>query len=201
MRRLLFAILILSTTGCESQTKKNQKMKGFTLNDSNIVYIETTNGKITIELYNEIAPKHSENFRKLAREGFYQNTTFHRVIPGFMIQGGDPNSKNEPREMHGTGGPGYTIDAEISATHDVGVIAAARQGDNVNPEKKSSGSQFYITVADAKFLDGQYTVFGKVLEGMDVAEKIVSAKRDSRDNPLEKIEILNVTVKSDGIKK
>ncbi|MDD8018980.1 MAG: peptidylprolyl isomerase [Bacteroidota bacterium] len=158
------------------------------------VIIETTLGSITIALNDSAAPKHSANFRKLAKEGYYDSTTFHRVIPGFMIQGGDPNSKNEDRSTHGIGGPSYKIDAEIGLTHDRGVIAAARQGDPVNPKRQSSGSQFYITVADAKFLDGQYSVFGKVIEGMDVADKIVAVPRDQRDNPLEKVMIKKVTV-------
>ncbi len=158
------------------------------------VVIETSLGNITIQLNDAAAPKHSANFRKLAKEGFYDSTTFHRVIPGFMIQGGDPNSKNADKNTHGMGGPEYRIDAEIGLTHERGVIAAARQGDQINPQRMSNGSQFYITVADAKFLDGQYSVFGKVVEGMDVADKIVAAPRDPRDNPLEKIMIKKVTV-------
>jgi peptidyl-prolyl cis-trans isomerase B (cyclophilin B) len=158
------------------------------------VVIETSLGNITIQLNDAAAPKHSANFRKLAKEGFYDSTTFHRVIPGFMIQGGDPNSKNADKSTHGMGGPEYRIDAEIGLTHERGVIAAARQGDQINPQRMSNGSQFYITVADAKFLDGQYSVFGKIVEGMDVADKIVSVPRDPRDNPLETILIKKVTV-------
>ncbi|MDP1677650.1 MAG: peptidylprolyl isomerase [Bacteroidota bacterium] len=158
------------------------------------VVVETSLGKITIQLNDSAAPKHSANFRKLAKEGFYDSTTFHRVIPGFMIQGGDPNSKNADRNSHGMGGPEYRIDAEIGLTHERGVIAAARQGDQINPQRMSNGSQFYITVTDAKFLDGQYSVFGKVLEGMDIADKIVAVPRDPRDNPLEKIIIKKVIV-------
>jgi cyclophilin family peptidyl-prolyl cis-trans isomerase len=159
-----------------------------------MVIIETTLGSITIALNDSAAPKHAENFRTLAREGYYDSTTFHRVIPGFMIQGGDPNSRNSDRRTHGMGGPEHRIDAEIGVTHDRGVIAAARQGDQVNPKRMSNGSQFYITVADAKFLDGQYSVFGKVVDGMDVADKIVAVPRDPRDNPLEKVMITTVRV-------
>ena len=179
-----------------TSTKKGKKavpvenvnpQKGF-------VVIETSLGNITIQLNDSAAPKHSANFRKLAKEGFYDSTTFHRVIPGFMIQGGDPNSKNADRNSHGMGGPEYRIDAEIGLTHERGVIAAARQADQINPKRMSNGSQFYITIADAKFLDGQYSVFGKVVEGMDVADKIVAVPRDPRDNPIEKVLIKKVTV-------
>lgn len=194
MKNILALVLIISLTSCNAQQKKiNQK--GFIVNDSSVCIIETTLGNITIQLYDEVAPKHSQNFKKLIKENYYNGTTFHRVIPGFMIQGGDPNSKNADKSTHGTGGPGYTIEAEIGESHDRGVIAAARQGDYVNPEKRSSGSQFYITVEDAKFLDGQYSVFGKVLEGMEVADKIVNVKRDGNDNPFEKVEIIKVRMK------
>lgn len=158
------------------------------------VILETTLGDIVIALNDSAAPKHSANFRKLAKEGFYEGTTFHRVIPGFMIQGGDPNSKDDDRSNDGMGGPPYKIDAEIGLSHKRGVIAAARQGDAVNPLRQSSGSQFYITVAEAKFLDGQYSVFGKVIKGLDVVDKIVAVPRDPRDNPIEKVVIKKVTV-------
>lgn len=158
------------------------------------VVIETTLGNITVQLNDSAAPKHSANFRKLAKEGYYDSTTFHRVIPNFMIQGGDPNSKAGERHTHGMGGPDYRIDAEIGLPHDRGVIAAARQGDQINPQRMSNGSQFYITVVPTTFLDGQYSVFGKVVEGMDVADKIVAVPRDPRDNPLEKVMIKKVTV-------
>ena len=192
----LFVILILTcfTQLAAQSTTKKDTSHVTTNQDSNKVTIETTKGKIVIELNEKAAPKHSANFRKLAREGYYEGTTFHRVIPGFMIQGGDPNSKDEDRSNDGMGGPEYRIDAEIGLSHDRGVIAAARQGDMVNPTRASNGSQFYITVADAKFLDGQYSVYGKVLEGMDVVDKIVSVKRDPRDNPFDRIVILKVSV-------
>lgn len=158
------------------------------------VVIETSLGSIVIALDDAAAPKHAANFRKLAKEGYYDSTTFHRVIPGFMIQGGDPNSKSGDRSTHGMGGPDYRVDAEIGLPHDRGVIAAARQANQVNPEMKSNGSQFYITVADAKFLDGQYSVFGRVVAGMETADRIVAVKRDMRDNPVEKVLIQRMTV-------
>ncbi len=157
--------------------------------ESNIVVFETGMGDITIELYPNDAPKHVENFKKLVKEGFYDGTTFHRVIPGFMIQGGDPNSKDNDKSNDGTGGPGYTIPAEIKRKHEKGSVAGARLGDAVNPKKESSGSQFYIVTGEASHLDGEYTVFGKVKQGMDVALKIENVKRDSRDNPIEKVTI------------
>jgi len=142
--------------------------------------ITTRLGTIKIKFFPEVAPKHVESMKKLIKDKFYDGTTFHRVIPGFMIQGGDPNSKDpNARHLHGTGGPGYHVPAEFNArSHKRGIVSMARAQD---PD--SAGSQFFICVADATFLDGQYTVFGEVVEGMDVADKIVAEPRDSRDNP------------------
>jgi cyclophilin family peptidyl-prolyl cis-trans isomerase len=193
---LCACLLFSSDLDAQKKSKNNLKGKKAVAEQSKKgwVIIETSLGAITIALNDSAAPKHSQNFRKLAKEGFYEGTTFHRVIPGFMIQGGDPNSKTDDRNSHGMGGPAYKIDAEIGLSHERGVIAAARQGDMVNPTRASNGSQFYITVAEAKFLDGQYSVFGKVVEGMNIADSITAAKRDQRDNPLEKILIKKVTV-------
>ena len=170
------------------------------MSDSNAVelgVIKTSLGEIVIRFLEDDAPEHTANFKKHAREGFYDGTAFHRVIPDFMIQGGDPNSRNANRSQHGTGGPDYTVPAEIGAKHVRGAVAAARTGDQVNPERRSSGSQFYITVADTPFLDGQYSVFGKVVDGMDVADKIVAVKRDSRDNPIEPLVMESVTIRTE----
>lgn len=146
-------------------------------------------GEIVIRFFPDLAPGHVKNFVKLSQEGFYNGTTFHRIIPGFMIQGGDPNSKNPDRSMHGMGGPGYKVKAEFnSRPHKRGIVSMARAND---PD--SAGSQFFICVADANFLDWQYTVFGEVISGMDVADKVVSMKRDGRDNPLERVE-MTVTI-------
>jgi peptidyl-prolyl cis-trans isomerase B (cyclophilin B) len=148
-------------------------------------------GEIVLQFYPDVAPNHVKNFLDLAGKKFYDGTTFHRVIPGFMIQGGDPNSKNPDRASHGMGGPGHHVKAEFnSKPHKRGVVSMARAND---PD--SAGSQFFICVADAHFLDWQYTAFGEVVSGMEVADKIVSVKRDGRDNPLERIEIA-VTVTS-----
>jgi peptidyl-prolyl cis-trans isomerase B (cyclophilin B) len=146
-------------------------------------------GEIVVKFYPSVAPGHVKNFTDLARKGFYNGTTFHRVIPGFMIQGGDPNSKSADRSSHGMGGPGYKIKAEFNSTpHKRGVLSMARSND---PD--SAGSQFFICVSDANFLDWQYTAFGEVVSGIDVADKVVNMKRDGRDNPLERIE-MTVTV-------
>jgi peptidyl-prolyl cis-trans isomerase B (cyclophilin B) len=147
--------------------------------------IETSKGEIEIEFLPDKAPGHVDNFLKLARKGFYDGTTFHRVIPGFMIQGGCPNTKEGASGAPGTGGPGYNIDAEFNdTTHSRGVVSMARAQD-----PNSAGSQFFVCVADSKFLDGQYSAFGKVVRGMEVADAIVSAPRDARDNPDERIEM------------
>jgi len=149
--------------------------------------IETKFGEIELEFLNEKAPGHVKNFMDLARKGFYDGTTFHRVIPGFMIQGGDPNTKDTkaPRSQHGTGGPGYNIKAEFNDTpHTRGVLSMARAN-----EPNSAGCQFFIVVKDSGFLDRQYTAFGRVVRGIEVADQIVNAPRDGRDNPNERIDM------------
>jgi cyclophilin family peptidyl-prolyl cis-trans isomerase len=155
-----------------------------------VAVIETTKGTIEITFMDDKAPGHVKNFKDLANKKFYDGTTFHRVIPGFMIQGGDPNSKSPDKSSHGTGGPGYSIKAEFNdVSHKRGIVSMARSSD-----PNSAGSQFYIVVKDSAFLDGQYTVFGKVIKGMDVVDQIVNAPRDRRDNPNERIEMKRVTI-------
>jgi len=150
-----------------------------------IAVIETKFGKIEMELFADKAPGHVKNFKDLAKTGFYDGTIFHRVIPGFMIQGGDPNTKSDDRATHGMGGPGHSINAEFNDTlHKRGILSMAR---SQNPN--SAGSQFFIVVKKSSFLDGKYTAFGKVLSGMAVADQIVNAPRDKRDNPDERIEM------------
>ncbi len=147
--------------------------------------IETKFGNITLKFFPEAAPGHVKNFIDLAKKGFYDKTTFHRVIPGFMIQGGDPNSKNPDKRTHGTGGPGYTIKAEFNdRPHKQGTLSMAR---SQSPD--SAGSQFFICVKDSSFLDRQYTVFGEVESGMEVADKIAAQPKDQNDNPNERIEM------------
>ncbi|MCE0498651.1 MAG: peptidylprolyl isomerase [Methylacidiphilales bacterium] len=157
--------------------------------EEQVVIIDTTLGRIVIETDDSAAPKTSENFRKLAADGFYNHTIFHRVIPHFIIQGGDPNSLSEDRSIQGKGGPGYTLPPEIKLKHDRGAVAMARSPDSVNPRRESNGSQFYICVVDCPSLDDQYTVFGHVIKGMDVVEAIANQARDNRDNPLNRIEM------------
>ncbi len=146
-------------------------------------------GDIQMKFFPDRAPNHVKNLVKLANEKFYDGTTFHRVIPGFMIQGGDPNSKDADRSRHGTGGPGYRVNAEFNKTpHARGIVSMARAQD-----PNSAGSQFFICVADANFLDGQYTAFGQVVSGMEVVDRIVNVQRDGNDNPLQRVE-MTVTV-------
>jgi peptidyl-prolyl cis-trans isomerase B (cyclophilin B) len=149
--------------------------------------IETRFGEIELEFLNDKAPGHVKNFLDLARKGFYDGSTFHRVIPGFMIQGGDPNTKdkNASRDRHGTGGPGYSVKAEFNDTpHKRGVLSMARSSD-----PNSAGSQFFIVVKDSNFLDRQYTAFGRVTRGIEVADQIVNAPRDARDNPKDRVDM------------
>ncbi len=194
--------------------------KGVTNNKKNYVLLQTDYGNMKILLYEE-TPLHRENFIKLVKSGFYDGLLFHRVINGFMIQGGDPDSRNaQPGVMLGNGGPGYTIPAEFNKKyfHKKGVIAAAREGDNVNPMKESSGSQFYIvqgkvyneaimqkiaaqmnktfsaeqikaygTIGGSPWLDNDYTVFGEVVEGLDVIDKIAAVKCGPNDRPVEDV--------------
>jgi len=148
--------------------------------------LKTKFGEMEIVFFPELAPKHVESFVKLAKSGFFNGTIFHRVIPGFMIQGGDPNTKDPSKvQSYGTGGPGYTLPAEFSkVAHEKGILSAARTAD-----PNSAGSQFFIMADKAAHLDGQYTIFGEVVKGLDIIDKIVSQPRDPRDNPLERIEM------------
>jgi len=154
------------------------------------VTIETNFGKMVVELLPDLAPETVRSFIKLAKSSFYDGTLFHRVIPGFMIQGGDPNTKKPDKSKWGTGGPGYTIKAEFnSKSHLRGIVSMARATD-----PNSAGSQFFIVTTDSTFLDKQYTVFGKVAGGMDVADKIVNLPRDKNDCPNQEAKMLHVTI-------
>jgi peptidyl-prolyl cis-trans isomerase B (cyclophilin B) len=149
--------------------------------------IKTKFGEMEVVFFPDKAPNHVANFLKLAKSGYYNGTIFHRVIPGFMIQGGDPNTKdpNKP-ETYGMGGPSEKLKAEFNDTpHRRGILSMARTNDDPN----SAGSQFFIVVKDSNFLDGQYTVFGEVVKGMEVADKIVNLPRNPRDLPTERAEI------------
>ncbi|PHY04129.1 MAG: peptidylprolyl isomerase [Thaumarchaeota archaeon] len=154
------------------------------------VNIETNHGKISFDLLRELAPETVRNFEKLTKDGYYDGTLFHRIIPGFMIQGGDPNTKTNNKGSWGMGGPGYNIKAEFSSrSHLRGIVSMARSSD-----PNSAGSQFFIVTSDSAFLDREYTVFGQVKEGMDIADKIVMVQRDRNDCPLEKVEMIRVTL-------
>lgn len=159
-----------------------------------VAVFDTNMGSFEVTLDAKAAPKTVANFIKLTNEGFYNGLTFHRIVAGFMIQGGDPKGD-------GTGGPGYTVPAEIGLKHTMGAIATARTGDAVNPTKASSGSQFFITLAAQPSLDGQYTVFGYVTSGMDVVTKIgavsvtVNSQTGEKSSPLEKVIINKITIK------
>ena len=154
------------------------------------VTVKTNFGNIKFNLLPELAPETVRNFSKLAGSGFYNGTLFHRVIPGFMIQGGDPNTKNSDKNMWGQGGPGYNLKAEFnSRSHLRGIVSMARAAD---PD--SAGSQFFIVTSDSTFLDKQYTVFGEVVDGIEIADNIVNLPRDGNDCPEQEVKMLEVTV-------
>ena len=155
-----------------------------------VVIFDTNYGEIVISFFPSDAPNHVENFVTLSKSGFYDGTLFHRIIPGFMIQGGDPNTKTDNKGSWGMGGPGYNVKAEFSSrSHLRGIVSMARAQD---PD--SAGSQFFIVTSDSAFLDRQYTVFGQVKEGMDVADKIVNMDKDGNDCPLEKVVMTKITL-------
>jgi peptidyl-prolyl cis-trans isomerase B (cyclophilin B) len=184
---LLPVVLLLAVAACGTgrDEVKDIYKKGDQKMSETTAVIETTLGNIELKFFPEVAPNHVNNFIELAKKGFYDGTIFHRVIPGFMIQGGDPNTKGADRSSHGMGGPGHSVKAEFNdKSHKRGILSMARSG---HPD--SAGSQFFICVADAPFLDKQYTVFGEVVSGMEVADKIVSQQRDNRDNPIDRIEM------------
>jgi cyclophilin family peptidyl-prolyl cis-trans isomerase len=182
---LITAIVFMALLG--SCKKKSDKKEEVSVPTFPVVSIETGFGNMYIRLYDSTM-LHRANFIKLVEEGFYTGTEFHRIAADFVIQGGDPNSKDNDRTNDGKGGPGYTIPAEIDAskyTHVYGAVGAARLPDSVNPAKESSGSQFYIVVkaAGTHGLDGNYTVFGQVIGGMNNALTIMSQPHNSQDLP------------------
>ena len=176
--------------------------------EENVAVISTKFGDMVVEFYSDVAPMHVESFTILANEGYFDGTTFHRVIPGFVIQGGDPNSKNDDRLTHGTGGRAgkffgigdendsntWLIPQEFnSIPHVKGVLSMARTND-----PNSASSQFFVCHDNANFLDNNYTVFGKVIDGLDVIDSVVNVDRDQNDNPLDKVEMtVRIVKKSD----
>ncbi len=216
----LFIAFILVLGACGVQNKAQQDKE-------HVVLIKTTMGDIKVKLYPRTI-HHTQNFLKLVSQHYYDSLLFHRVIPGFVIQGGDPDSRYaKPGQRLGEGGPGYTIPAEICPEyfHKRGALAMAREGDRVNPTRRSSGSQFYIvvgkvytdqqldlleqrlhtkftpeqrkaytTIGGTPFLDGQYTVFGEVIEGMNVVDSIANQPRDKFDRPQKDIRIITMQI-------
>jgi peptidyl-prolyl cis-trans isomerase B (cyclophilin B) len=185
---LLLTTVVAGVTGeIRSRTFTKEEIQRM---EKTTAVIKTKFGDITVKFFPKVAPNHVKNFIDLAQSGFYNGTIFHRVIPGFMIQGGDPNTKGPDRSSYGMGGPGYNVKAEFSKLpHKRGTLSMARAA---LPD--SAGSQFFICVAPAPSLDGKYTVFGEVTSGMEVVDKIISQPRDQRDNPLQRIEMQVVIV-------
>jgi len=181
---LSLILLFLGISACQPQKKEIHKQIGV---------IQTNMGDIKIKFYPDTAPKHVENFIKLAKSGFYDDTTFHRVIPDFVIQGGDPNSKDNDRSNDGSGGPEYTIQAEFNdKPHLRGTLSMARGED-----ADSAGSQFFICLKELPDLDHNYTVFGEVISGMDIADKIAQVKTDENDNPIKPVIIKKIIIEED----
>ncbi len=149
---------------------------------------------VAIELFEGDAPATAANFKKLAEDGFYDGCSIHRAIPDSLVQTGDPLSRKKSREKVGTGGPGYTLPAEIRRKHSKGAIATARLGDAVNPQRRSNGSQFYFCIKPQPQLDGKYTVFGQVIQGMDVLQLISNKPADTNDYPIERIRIKSIKI-------
>ena len=150
--------------------------------------------RVVIEFDETSAPATVENFKKLAHKGFYNGTAFHRVFPHSLVQGGDPLSDGKNRTAIGTGGPGYTLQPEIRAKHTAGAVAMSRLPDKINPSRRSSGSQFYICLVPMPKLDGQYTVFGHVADGMQALGMISTKPVDSNDSPIDRVVIKSVKV-------
>ena len=202
MKRLvliLAAVMMISSCACRNESKQaaetNAEMENTVIAEPQFEMV-TSHGTMKIKLYN-MTPKHRDNFVKLVNEKYYDGLRFHRVIEGFMIQGGDPYSRDTTKaNLWGQGGPDYTVPAEFVSQywHKKGAIAAARKGDMANPTKASSGSQFYIVHDEnaCLHLDGQYSIFGEVTEGLDVIDKIATVPTDYYDRPLEDVMIISV---------
>ena len=183
---LLLLILVTVSQGFSGKVRsKTFTQEEIKLMEASKAIVHTAFCDITLKFFPKLAPNHVNSFIELTKTGFYNGTIFHRVIPGFVIQGGDPNSKSHDKTRHGMGGPDYRLKAEFnSKPHTRGTLSMARSS---HPD--SAGSQFFICVSDVHSLDEKYTVFGEVTQGMDVVDKIVSVPRDGRDNPLKRVEI------------
>ena len=175
----------------KTETKSNSKPEINTVSTNEVAIIKTTEGEMVVEFWNDVAPKTVENFKTLAKKGFYDGTCFHRVIKDFMIQGGDPLTKDPKMESRwGTGGPGHTVEAEFNDRHhDRGVLSMARSQD---PD--SAGSQFFVCHGTPRFLDRQYTAFGKLIKGDDVLEKIATTKTHPQDRPDKRMGVESIKI-------
>jgi len=194
MKKIIIIILSLTLTLSFVACKEDEETITENAQTFEVLELSTDFGQMYIHLYDE-TPLHKANFDSLVRAGFYDSTEFHRCIRNFMIQGGDPNSKDDNRGNDGTGGPGYTVAAEIDSSkfkHTYGALAAARTGNSGNPERRSSGSQFYIVnnVNGTPHLDGEYTTFGMVLSGIEVATTIAKQPQNSSNLPNERIKMV-----------
>lgn len=194
MKSPLFTFLAVLALGVVSAIGDDNKPESKTpVSNSNdeVAVIKTSEGEMVLEFWSDVAPGHVDNFKKLARQGFYDGTCFHRVIKGFMIQGGDPLTKDESQKSRwGTGDPGYKIKAEFNdKSHVRGVLSMARSSD-----PNSAGSQFFICHGDPKFLDHQYTAFGKLIKGDDVLEKIATTPTAAQDRPVKRMNVESVKI-------
>ena len=194
--KLLFCCVIASTLVAAAFAAEEKKEISTMSNSNEVAVIKTNEGEMVVQFWTDAAPNTIENFKKLARQGFYDGTIFHRIVKGFMIQGGDPNSKDAAKEdAYGQGGPGYEIKAEFNNhSHDRGVLSMAR-----GPNPDSAGSQFFICLAPVRRLDGQYTTFGKLIKGEDVLEKIgnTSVERNAQgemSKPTKRVVIESVKI-------
>ena len=187
----LLTVLALGIFSASAEDKKSETTKSVSNTPDEVAVLKTNLGEMVLEFWPDVAPGHVENFKKLAKQGFYDGTKFHRVIKGFMIQGGDPNTKDDSKQSSwGMGGPGYQIKAEFNKKHHArGVLSMARAQD-----PNSAGSQFFICDDNAGFLDGQYTAFGQLIKGDDVRAKIASVKTGSQDRPVDPVVIESVKI-------
>lgn len=203
MKKLILSLVsVVSLCGLAAQAEDQPKTEDKPVSNptaDEVAVITTTEGTMVLEFWPDVAPKHVENFKKLAKEGFYDGTCFHRVIKGFMIQGGDPLTKDESKQaMWGTGGPGHKVNAEFNdKAHVRGVLSMARSQD-----PNSAGSQFFICHGDPRFLDKQYTAFGKLLQGDETLEKIATTQTAAQDRPVKRMGVTSVKIvpRAEGLK-
>jgi len=192
---LLFGVVVATAaeTNKPAPAKADDKKESKPAAVKEVAVIKTSEGEMVLEFWPDVAPGHVENFKKLAKQGFYDGTCFHRVIKGFMIQGGDPNTKDESKKgSWGMGGPGYSIKAEFNdKAHVRGVLSMAR---SASPD--SGGSQFFICHGDPRFLDRQYTAFGKLIKGDDVLEKIATTPTEPGDRPVKRVNVESIKIVS-----